>query len=368
MADNPLNQALSNLETTIGTITNKVEQNKQRVRDYKTQIINKLREVIEQLNQLKENNNLKSIPQLRQQLEQSQNILRDKTAELEETKTNLENATRSLQESENNIRQLTSQIEDLNRQIQQLTESNQQKDGQLRNLNDQLTQLTQQKTEAERKLAASQQEIEGLVQRIAQINTSLANQIELIDQITNELGNISDDNDDIAIQFKAVGDNIMAIMNMINNPGSGGAEAAVEQIVYDIDSNFNNLMALHSLDDKRQFLRYIRSLDGRLQNQINQVINNAERKIPTDVQTLKKILSDNKLKVNPPSINGGKRRHRTMKKRHRRTRKKMRGGYVYSASKELDKASSIVSKSSSSKSKSKFKSQNKDKTRRKSMK
>lgn len=367
MANNPLNQALSSLETTIGTITNKVKQNTQRVRDYKTQIINKLRDIIEQLNQLKENNNLKSIPQLRQQLEQSQNTLRDKTAELEETKTNLENATRSLQESENNIRQLTSQIEDLNRQIQQLTESNQQKDGQLRNLNDQLTQLTQQKTEAERKLAASQQEIEGLVQRIAQINTSLANQIELIDQITNELGNISDDNDDIAIQFKAVGDNIMAIMNMINNPGSGGAEAAVEQIAYDIEDNFNNLMALHSLVDKGQFLRYIGSLKGGLQNEINQVINNAEKGNRDSIQTLKNILSTNKLKVNPPSNSGGKRRHRTMKKRHRRTRKKMRGGYIYSSSKELDKSSSVISDSSSSRKKSTF-SSSKNKTYRKSTK
>ena len=48
---------------------------------------------------------------------------------------------------------------------------------------------------------------------------------------------------------------------------------------------------------------------------------------------------------------GGKRRRRTMKKRNRRTRK-MRGGYIYSASKELDKASSVVS-ASGSKSKSK---------------
>jgi len=225
MAGNPLNSALAQLETTIGSITDKVEQNKSKVRAYKTEIINKLREVVQQLNQLKDNNNLKSIPQLKQQLEQTQTTLRDKTNELETAKSSLENATRTLQESQNNIQQLNSQIEGLNKQIQQLTDTTQQKDGQIRDLNEQLGQLTQQKTEAERNLAASQQEIDGLVQRIAQINASLANQIQLIDQIANELGNIGDDNDDVALQFKAVGDNIMSIVNMINNPGQGGSES-----------------------------------------------------------------------------------------------------------------------------------------------
>jgi hypothetical protein len=54
-----------------------------------------------------------------------------------------------------------------------------------------------------------------------------------------------------------------------------------------------------------------------------------------------------------------------MKKKHRKTRKlakkNYRGGYVYSASKDLDKASSVISASSSSKSSS----GKRDKTRRK---
>jgi hypothetical protein len=55
-----------------------------------------------------------------------------------------------------------------------------------------------------------------------------------------------------------------------------------------------------------------------------------------------------------------------MKKRHRRS-KKMRGGYVYSVSKELDKESSVVSASSGSKTKTRT-NLNKYKTRRKSSK
>ena len=61
---------------------------------------------------------------------------------------------------------------------------------------------------------------------------------------------------------------------------------------------------------------------------------------------------------------GGKRRRRTMKMRSkskRRSKKSYKGGYVYSSSKELDKASSIVSTSSNTKSP---KSNKKYKTRR----
>jgi hypothetical protein len=73
-------------------------------------------------------------------------------------------------------------------------------------------------------------------------------------------------------------------------------------------------------------------------------------------------------------LRGGKRKRKTMKKRHRRTRKKMKGGYIYSTSKELDKSSSIISATSNSKSStsksstsksSTSKSNKKDKTKRK---
>ena len=59
-----------------------------------------------------------------------------------------------------------------------------------------------------------------------------------------------------------------------------------------------------------------------------------------------------------------------MKKRSKRTKKLMKnlkGGYVYSSSKDLDKASSIISASSNSKSNSKSKSNKKaHKTKRRS--
>ena len=79
------------------------------------------------------------------------------------------------------------------------------------------------------------------------------------------------------------------------------------------------------------------------------------------------------LNFNIQSNYGGKRGRRTMKKRNRKTRKFMKknqkGGYVYSASKELDNASSIINISSIPKSSSTSKTKSKNhKSRRSSSK
>ena len=98
MTDNPLNQVLSSLETTIGSINNKVEENKTRTRAYKEEIIKKLIALNIQLDDIKNNNNLKLIPQLREQLQQSQSQLDISRKELDETKNNLVKATNELQQ------------------------------------------------------------------------------------------------------------------------------------------------------------------------------------------------------------------------------------------------------------------------------
>ena len=115
MSDNPLNQALEQLDTTIKTIQNKVEVGKQRVSEYKKQILLKLNDINEQINAIKNNNNLTSIPALRQQLLQSQTALAEKTNELQATK-------QQLQEATNTLQQLQQNSEQLNRDIQQKTE------------------------------------------------------------------------------------------------------------------------------------------------------------------------------------------------------------------------------------------------------
>lgn len=377
--NSPLNQALVGLGTTINTITDKVEAGKTRVREYKAQIVTKLQEVVEQLNSLKANNNLKAVPQLRKQLQDSQSALQEKTEELDKTKGQLNEANKTLQQLQQNIDQINREIEEKNQQITDLTNSGKQKDKSIQELDAQVRELDKQKEEAEKNLLSAQQQIDSIIQKIGQLNTALVNQIQLIDTIANELGDL--DNGDVAEQFKNVTDNIKVIVDMLNSSGEGQSApvpeaAAIQQQLYDVEENFNKLINLHLNKDNGQYQRFVQRLDGQIQNKIAQVINYVDRNDPQAIATLKQILEQNKLKV-PTIINGGKsRRHKrrggrkTMKKRHRRTHKKMRGGYVYNTSKELDRASSVISNSSSSRSSSisssisKSKSNKKHKTRR----
>ncbi len=379
--NSPLNQALAGLGTTINTITDKVESGKQKVKAYKAQIITKLREIAEQLNSLKTNNNLQDLPQLRKQLQDTQIALQQKNQELDNTKSSLNEANLNLQQLQQNIQQINRQIEEKNQQLESLRNEGLAKDNEINDLKSQIIALNKQKEDAEKTLAAAQQQSNSLVEKIGQINANLANQIGLIDTIVSELGNLDSGTDDVAIQFKAIGDNITSIIDMLNNPG----QARTEKNEYDVETNFNNLMNLHSQVDKGQYQRYVQRLDGQTQNNIAKIINKANSGDQSAINTMKQILQQNSLKVPNVSINGGKskskistNKYKKNKKNKRKTYKKMKGGYVYSASKELDNSSSVVSDTSSSdsetthsKSSSKTKStklKRKNKTRRKFMK
>ena len=110
-------------------------------------------------------------------------------------------------------------------------------------------------------------------------------------------------------------------------------------------------------DPKTQYTEFIKTLGADAKNAISKVI--GQKDSPATFDLLKKILGHYKPDVPDVIVTGGKSRkykkQKTMKKRHGKTRKlskTYKGGYVYSASKDLDKASSIISASSSSKSRS----------------
>ena len=130
-----------------------------------------------------------------------------------------------------------------------------------------MQQLTNAKNEIENNLRAKTSEMNNIVQQLAQINSSLVQQIELINTVADELGDI--DNSDVGNQFQAIGSNIQAIVNMIN--GSTG-----------------------------------RTVGGRRRKTC---------------------------------------RHKSCRKRS--CKRHMKGGYVYSSNKELDKSSTVVSGSAS---------------------
>ena len=362
--NSPLNQAIAGLGTTIQSITGKVEAGKNRVRQYKAQIIAKLGEVVLQLNALKDNNNLQALPQLRRQLQDSQTALQQKTEELDVAQGALTDSNNALQQLRQQIDQINRELQDKTAQLDQLTQSGQGQRDALANLEQEMNALTLQKAEAERLLAIAQQQTTSIVDRIGQINATLGNQIQLIDTIAAELGDLDGANDDVALQFKAVGDNIMVIMNMLNNsapPGPPpGPPPPVPGPPQQVDALYNNFINMNQ-QKKDLFYRNLQSTPSRgsiriIQENIRGAIDNRDEQAINIIKgELAKILANN----NAALVRGGKSRkykkQKTMKKRHRKTRKpskNYKGGYVYSASKDLDKASSIISASSSSKSRS----------------
>jgi len=378
MADapnSPLNEALAGLRTTINTITEKVEAGKTRVREYKAQIIAKLREVVQQLDSLKSNNNLKALPQLRKQLQDSQANLQQKTEELEQTKGQLNEANKNLQQLQQNVDQINRQIQEKDQQITDLNTSGNQNNKAIQELREKVRELEKQREEQVKNLASAQQQIDSIIQKIGELNNALVNQINLIDTIANELGELA--NSEVADQFNAVTDNIKVIVDMLDSVGQGPAEeAAVQQGAQQFSKEVETLYGkFMKADNEKKAFFYRNLMDSPnkdsvkvIQENIRYAINNDDQQAINNIKgELQKITNSGKV----PFIGGKSRRHKrrggrkTMKKKHKKThklaKKNYRGGYVYSASRDLDKASSVISASSSSKSISK----KGDKTRRK---
>jgi predicted nucleic acid-binding Zn-ribbon protein len=354
MAD--LKGALEELNSSITSITDKVNGQKAIIASYKEKLLAKLGDLVNQIQQLKDSPALASIPQLKQQLQQIpqlQEQLRKKSGELEV-------ANEQLNELKIQIEGFNADIESRNKQIRDLEQKMGEKDGQISGLNDQVKTLTDEKTTIQNQLTAKTAEMNDLVTRIGQINAYLLQQIGLIDTITAELGDL--DSGNIADQFQAISTNIQSIVNMINNPGTGGAEAIPpsQPNPYPFYNKFVKL-------PEQQKIEILQNLGG--EEYASQIENDLQNLNESKKNNINNILMR---RYKGDLLKGGKSRCRTMKKHHKRTHKKMRGGYIYSSSKELDKASSVISASSGSKStsskSSNSKSKRKDKTRRKSMK
>lgn len=354
MADDPnspLNQALVGLGTTIGTINEKVEAGKNRVRAYKKSIIDKLKEVVQQLDDLKTKSNLTELPNLRKQLQDSQASLTQKTQELDTTNGQLSEANKNLQQLQNNLDQINRQIEEKNEQITTLTNLGKEKESTIEELNNQVATLTDEKKQAETNLSSAQTQLNLITDKINNINSSLQSQIQMIEHITNELGDL--DNGDVAEQFRAVTDNIGQIVTMLTEASSAPAQAPAISFysMYRIIDENDRKTVLDQLPERSK--RYIESLD--MYNDNNKENINQTFGVTANINAKDKLEE----LYNKTTKKGGKRKRRTMKKRHKRTHKKMRGGYVYTSSKNLDKSSSEISSSLGSTSNSKSKTRHK---------
>lgn len=334
-----------------------------------------------------------------QGLTETKNKLAAVTTELETTKQNLEQTQAELnrvkQESANiqnelqttNARknELEQQVRDLEQRIQDIDTEYKNKingvrqemadkatkekkdmqtefDNQMAALNNEKAQLQndinnakQAQTDAVNKLADLQKEQDGLIENLGTINAFLAQQLNLIDSIKTEepdIGNFTD-------LLDSIQQGLTGVITGINSAVATNIDTTSKKGPYNIEENMRNLKALRSNPDKRPYRQFIKSIkDGYIQRDIDYQIGNYDSKDPNAIRIIRDILERNKIEVPAPSTRGGKRRRKTMKKRHRRTRK-MRGGYVWKEDDKLKNSSSVISASSGSKSRSGSKSKSK---------
>lgn len=305
-------------------------------------------------------------------LNDTQNELARVKGDLENIQTQLASANATKNNLEEQIRQLNDKIAQSERQYNEqinaikdeMTKKSEQEKQELqRQYNETITTLNNEKAtlqkgiedaqraqkEATDNLSALQQEQNGLIQNLSTINEFLSQQLNLISQINTTKPEINDYTD----LLDAIQTGLSGVIGEINQAVATNSSTPL----------YDKFMRLSDAE-KDEIYRTIG------QDYANTIIRNISEATPISKQNIQNILAR---RYNGNLLRGGnsrtgKRIRKTMKKRHRRTRKKMRGGYIYSASKQLDKASSVISSSSSSKSKSKSKSQIKDKTRRKYMK
>ena len=187
-------------------------------------------------------------------------------------------------------------------------------------------------TEAVNKLTSLQSEQVKLIDSLATINEFLAKQLQLIDTINVTNPNIEEYTDLLDKIQHGLGGVISNINQAVSAPVNSGTPLYDKFISLSEDQQDRILETL-SPDNKT----YIE--------------NNIYTTVVSDKRNIQNILSRN---YRGDLLKGGKRKRnrKTMKKRSKRTKKLMKnlkGGYVYSSSKDLDKASSIISASSKSK-------------------
>jgi chromosome segregation ATPase len=290
---------------------------------------------------------LQNVTSVKNGLEQKERELTDRISQLETEYQNKLNGVRqemsdkATQEKKNMQQDFDSQLAALNNEKADLQKG--------------IQEAQQSQTEAVNKLSALQTEQNNLVNNLGEINSLLTRQLALISSINTDGANDAEYSELLDTIQSSLG----GVISEINQAVSGQNQ---NQSVYDVESNYKNLMSLQDENKLNAFLD--NNTDGTVKRAIQTNISNAKNGDPQSIDEIKRVLSANQIKVRS-SIFGGKRRTKTMKKKNTKTRKlKQRGGYTYSSSRELDKASSIVSSSSGSKTKSKGKNKNKSKKTR----
>jgi DNA repair exonuclease SbcCD ATPase subunit len=348
-----IKEVLEELGNKIGSIEGKVSTGRKQVTAYKQEIIDRLKGVVSSLAKIQDSSELKQIPELRGKLAESNRLLdeknkelSEKTSELEAMKASMAQQQQELKTLNDNINKTTTQLNEAKTEIanakSETDKVKQEKEQAVTDLTSQLENLKQEKDTVEKNLAGAQGELDTIVATIVTINDNLQKQIDMIDTITNELnvdGPMSD-------EFKAITDNIATIMMMLQNTTNTSSSNSTSMIDKTPFYDKYNLLTQEQKDEVLLEIPY----DLRIVIEKDLGIITSDETDPKKKQNSKRNINNilKKHAEGKTSYMGG----RTKKRRGKRSRKIYRGGYVYSSSKKLDKASSVISLSSNSRSSS----------------
>lgn len=365
---NDLKTKADNLQQQIGTNTSSVSDKEQEIETIKQQMANTLAEkdrVTQEFEQYKTESQNR-INTLNQNIDKSEAQLRDLTQQKEQTENQLKALQTDIQASgdqkdQAHAAQLTQIAQDNQKQLelqeQQLRQKIDECEAKVTDLQAQLQAKTTEHQQTQQQLAEHQNTSQGQVadlqrqiDNLTRENQGLVQRLiaatEAINEANNELATIVD-----SVPNAQTKQEVDSLLNQITQQleysiqnisrAAQGQPMTQPQAVppgqqYDVDTNFNNLMAIHANNTQTgQYTTFMRRIrNGRTVNSINQLINNAQKGDQAAIQQLKQVLQQNRLIV--PAQRAGKRK--TMKKN-----RKQKGGFTY---KTNSKRKSITSKTS----------------------
>lgn len=303
MATNKINEVLEELGNKINSIEGKVNIGRQQVTAHKKDIIDRLKGVVNSLSQIQDNPTLKEIPALRGKLSESNRLLDEKTKELAKKTQELETMKNMITQQQQELKRLNDKIDEINVE-----------------LNEAKADIANAKSETDKVKKEKEDAIDNLTKQL----NDFKQQKEVVEK---QLANAQGELGTLADRIATINANLQKQIDMISTITS---ELNIDE---PINEQFQNIT-----DNIAAIMLMLQSNDTNIDSSTSS--NYVQGKT---------------------SYLGGKSRRKTIKRRSRKSRKiKQKGGYVYSSSKELDKASSVIRDTSkkSSGSLSKFKTSN----------
>lgn len=376
MASNIIQDILNNGKAINNELGKKIELLNQKNSKFNGDLTKRLNDIISSISSFK-NTNLSGLTETKNKLASVTKELETTKMNLQQTQNELENVKTALSSTQNELQTANSkrnELEQQNRDItNKITQLQTEYDNKINGIRDEMSkksteekkQMTQEfnnkmeelnsekinlqkaiedaqqkQTEAVNNLAMLQKEQDGLINNLSTINEFLTKQLELISNINIEQPNIDEYNG----LLETIQSGLGGVINEINQAvlPSSQTQSSSQTPLYD---KFIKL----SEQQKQEVLSQME------RQYVNTILTNIQNPTPENKMNINNIILRH---YNGNLLRGGKKskhsKNKTNKlnKKHK-TKKHLRrqkGGYTYSSSKELDKASSIVSASPNTKS------------------